>query len=266
MPPSHIAPMAELAHWPSWRTGGSNQSLRTLRRVWWQGMCLQWLLRPNPAMRSWLASYAMRIGYPTPDARRLAGPARGAATRAVVVGVHIRGGDKAAERHWADHLRQHGPLRYFEAVFELRALVWQANQVAGHQLWRMPTVLYLATDEPVIIEGAERVFQRLLSTESLQRSQAKQESLPKMRLVFDQKLRREFSMADFLTSHPEVAKVSAKEVLTDVHLLAGADYLIATCNSYVSKVASMLFLASQMTRGNFSWHPPRTLGHGCGTQ
>ena len=67
------------------------------------------------------------------------------------------------------------------------------------------------------------------------------------------------------TTHLD-AQESTQEVFTDVHLLAGADYLIATCNSYVSKVASMLFLASQMTRGNFGWHPPRTLGHGRGTQ
>ena len=66
-----------------------------------------------------------------------------------------------------------------------------------------------------------------------------------------------------------MAKTSAREMFTDMFLIAGADYIIGTCTSTVSEVASELYIARMMTRTKTTdpggaWHKPlRVDGERC---
>eukprot|EP01047_Picozoa_sp_COSAG01_P073085 COSAG01_NODE_11808_length_1854_cov_10.544729_1_plen_507_part_10 len=244
--------------------------------VWWGGMYMHWMLRPNSYMQNWLQEYCQKIKYPSPRAREAA--VANGHSRPAVVAVHIRGGDKARERGWDKHLRNFGGRKYFEAVFRLRKLTVEANKRVGIERWRVPTVLFLATDEKDIAATATTVLAEVAKqcgdTDMVARGEAQPLTLyvrscgPQLLYVYlqvfsevlmlfvcvyctrravDHEVMREFSMVGYLVRNPSKGHTSAKEVLTDLMLIASADYIVATASSTVSTVASHMFAARQVS-------------------
>ena len=172
-----------------------------------------------------------------------------------MVAVHIRGGDKAKETRWDAHLAEFGPKAYFESAFELRAKAVAANEAAGYERWPVPTVLFLATDEPPIIKVADTVFADLLAKEVAEFPSMKSRGF---RLLYDRTLLRHHSMAGFLSMNKDKSLDSAQEVITDTMLIANADYIIGTCSSTVSVVAGQMYFAKMLTRANVTqgFHAP----------
>ena len=211
VPPDVSPPVDELAALPAWRRANleDNRKIEQLRMVWWRGMCMHWMLRPNTDMTRWLEEYANAIGYPSrPHLRRSSHTARTgrtaverlraqASAQDVVVAVHIRGGDKASETGWKAHLEEFGPLKYFEQAFELRNAAMAANERLGFVRWPVPTILFLATDDENIAKAAESTFEQLLRDSWAPKLKFSSAPAP-FRIIFDKDVMRHFSMAGFL--------------------------------------------------------------------
>ena len=248
-------PFAELPDWQQAAMG--KDSLRAswqqekLKLLWWHGMVMRWMLRPNEEQLNWLSDYSQKIGFPIPGSRD------------TVIAVHIRGGDKAKEVRWTEHLEEFGATKYFEKVFELRQKTFATNQRLGHERWPIPTVLFLATDEASIVGSARADFDKMLATEKEQTPALQQKV--SFRLVFDTKVVRHHSMAGYLTRASTYDHyISSREVLTDTMLLASSYYMIGTCTSTVSVVSAQMQIVKHMTAApteadgtlTRGWHMP----------